>query len=119
MAKKAKKEAVKPEQSKERLAKAKYHAEKAAKRARAAAASTAAANGTSPAAAPPAVTPAPKKDKRPRYVREKKPEELPAPADSPAVTIPPRSTSFSAKLITKGLALPPKEEKGLGPIPGR
>lgn len=106
MAKKAKKEAVKPDESKATLAKKKYHAEKAAK---------AAAKATRQGAAPaPVAAPAVKKPKKPRFVREKKA----ARPQTETVPLPPRSTTFSAKIMSKGLALPPKDDKS-GPMPMR
>jgi hypothetical protein len=48
----------------------------------------------------------PKKVKKPRFVREKK-ENRPL-SNTPA--LPTRSTKATAKLMTKGLALPPKDE---------
>jgi DNA polymerase-3 subunit gamma/tau len=68
-----------------------------------------------PEPAPPVAepTPAPKKErppkvKRPRFVfvREKT-EKRPAPT-GPA--LPPRSTKFTAQLLTKNLSLPPEDE---------
>ena len=54
----------------------------------------------------------PKKEKKPRFVREK--EKRP---ESKGPALPPRSTKATAELMTKGLALPPKDENGRGQKP--
>ena len=57
----------------------------------------------------------PPKVKRPRFVREKK-EKSPVPQTKPA-PLPARSTKVFAKLMSKNLALPPKEESNFGSLP--
>ncbi len=52
-----------------------------------------------------------KKPKKARFVREKKEVKTPA----KAAPLPPRSTKASAKLMTKNVALPPKEGRASGP----
>ena len=54
-----------------------------------------------------------KKPKKPRYVRERK-ETKP---QVPPTALPPRSTKATAKLLTKNLTLPPKEERASGTKP--
>lgn len=105
MAKKKKQEPVKPDEPKGTLAKAKETVAKAVGKVKAAV--TSAAESVQERVVQPVVDAVkPKKAKRPRFVREKK-ESRPAPA-GPA--LPPRSTKAKAKLMTKGLTLPPKDE---------
>lgn len=69
-----------------------------------------------PPVAPPPPPPPPvviEKPKRKRFVREKKEKVAPpVPAN-----LPERSTKATAKLMTKGLALPPKEDQATGQKP--
>ena len=106
MAKITKKPSASKEQSKEALAKAKYAAAKAAKRAARSVSPVAGVNeGTSAQPIPAVAT----KPKRVRYVREVKPVQSRAASS----VLPPRSGTFSARLMSKGMALPPKDERGL------
>ena len=107
MAKKPKKEAVKPEEPKGTLAKAKATVVKAAEKV--AEVATKAADAVKEHVVQPVVDAVkPKKEKKPRFVRQKK-EKRP---ESKGPALPPRSTKATAKLMTKGLALPPKDETG-------
>lgn len=110
MAKKKKQEPVKPEEPKGTLAKAKEAVVKAA--GKVAEVATQAAGAVKEHVVQPVVE-AVKPKKRARFVREKK-EKRPKPT-GPA--LPPRSTSATAKLMTKGLALPPKDDAKGGPKP--
>jgi len=107
VAKTSKKNSATKEPSKESIAKAKYHAAKAAKRA---ARSLSQGTGPGDGAATQLSAAVAAKPKRARYVREMKPAQPRA-----AVSIlPPRRTSLHAKLMSKGIVLPPKEERGTG-----
>ncbi len=57
-------------------------------------------------------TPEPEKLKRPRFVREKTEKKKPAKKAPP---LPPRSSQPGAKLMSKNLATPPKEDRLNGP----
>ena len=108
-AKKPKKEAVKPETS--ALGKAKEAvAQAAGKVANAVSHAAEAVNEhvVHPVAEAVGLVKPPKK----RFVREKKEKKTPATTGA----LPPRSTKAAAKLMTKGLSVPPKEEKP-GPRP--
>ena len=104
-----KKEAVKPAEQKGTLTKAKETVAKAAGKVVAAVAH--AAEVVQAHVVPPPVVI--EKPKRKRFVREKKEKVAPpAPAN-----LPERSTKATAKLMTKGLALPPKEDQATGQKP--
>jgi hypothetical protein len=104
MGKKSKKEAVKPEEPKGPLAKAKDTVSKAAEKV--AEVATKAAEAVQEHVVQPVVD-AVKKPKRPRFIREKKVR-----VDRDATpALPPRSNKATAKLLTKGLAMPPKDEQ--------
>jgi hypothetical protein len=107
VAKTQKKQSATKEQSKESLAKAKYHAAKAAKRAARVAASGVLVNEGATGQPVPAVA---TKPKRARYVREINPVQ-PCAALS---VLPPRRTTFFARIMSKGIAMPPKEERVMG-----
>ena len=109
MAKMPKKQAVLPQQSVDSMAKAKYDTAKAAKRTGQALAPAVDA-GEGEVVRPIAPT---KKRVKTRFVRERKVAE-PRTVSS---VLPPRSTSATARLMSKGLALPPKENKTTGPKP--
>ena len=113
MAKKKKQEPVKPEEPKGALAKAKETVVKAAENL--AEVVTHAAEAVKEHVVQPVVDAVskPKKEKKPRFVREKK-EKRP---ESKGPALPPRSTKATAKLMTKGLAVPPKDEKASGQKP--
>lgn len=107
MAKKAKKEPVKPEEPKTTLAAAKSVVVKAADAV--AKAVTKAAETVKEHIVEPVVEAVqkPKKPKRVRYVREKK-EKAPK-ASAPALPKP--SKKVASKLMTKGLVAPPKDDR--------
>jgi hypothetical protein len=113
MAKKKKQEAVKPEEPKGTLTKAKDAVVKAAEKV--AEVVTHAAESVQEHVVQPVIDAVkkPKKPKKPRFVREKK-EKRP---QSPAPALPPRSTKVTAKLMTKGITTPPKDEPGGGQKP--
>jgi hypothetical protein len=110
MAKKPKKEAVKPAEEQGRLAAAKDAVVKAAKKV--AQVATHAVKAVQEHVVQPVVD-AVKKPKKPRFVRKKK-EKQP---EAKAAPLPPRSTKANAKLMTKGMAVPPKEENAAGQKP--
>lgn len=112
MTKKPQKKAVKPAEEQGRLAAAKDAVVKAAKKV--AQVATHAVEAVQEHVVQPVVDAMkkPKKPKKPRFVREKK-EKRPE-AKAP---LPPRSTKANAKLMTKGMAVPPKEEKAAGQKP--
>jgi hypothetical protein len=110
MAQKPKKEAVKPEEPKSTITRAKGAVVKAAEKV--AEVVTHAAKAVQEHVVPPVVE-AVKQPKRPRFIREKK-EKRRQPKPAP---LPPRSTKATAKLMTKGLAVPPKEGKAAGQKP--
>lgn len=112
MAKKAKKEAVKPEEPKGTPAKAKGAVTRAAEKVVEVvrhAAEAVKQHVIQPVAK--AVRGKPKK--KARFVREKT-EKRP---QAKAAPLPPRSTKATAKLMTKGMATPPKEEPTSGQKP--
>ena len=108
MTKTMSKQSAPKEQSKESLAKARYKAAKAAKRAARAASQLP--NPNECVTVHP-ITAVPTKPRRARYVRELK-TVLPRAALS---VLPPRSTLLSARLMSKGIALPPKVGTLIGP----
>lgn len=108
MPKKPKKEAVEPEEPKGALTKAKETVMKAAEKV---AEVTAKAAEAVQGHVVDAVKP--KKEKKPRFVREKKGK----PPESKGPALPPRSTKATARLMTRGIALPPKEDTPPGQKP--
>ena len=110
MAKQPKKEAVKPDVSKDAPAKSGKTVVKAA--GKVAEVVKPAAEAVQGHVGQPVVD-AVEKPKKPRFVRLKT-EKRPQPKAAP---LPPRSTRATAKLMTKGLAVPPKDEKPTGQKP--
>jgi hypothetical protein len=103
----SKKNSATKEPSKESIAKAKYYAAKAAKRAARSVSRGTVPNENATTQNSNAVA---TKPKRARYARKMKPVQR-----RPTVSIlPPRRTSFHARLMSKGITLPPKEERGTG-----
>ena len=112
MAKKAKKEAVKPEEPKGKSAEAKGTVARAAEKVVEVvkhAAEAVKEHVIRPVAK--AVKGKPKK--KARFVREKRGKR----PQAKAAPLPPRSTKATAKLMTKGIATPPKEEPASGQKP--
>jgi hypothetical protein len=108
VAKNSKKQSAIKEQSKASLAKARYDAAKAAKKA---ARTVSLVTGVNESATVQLITAVPTKPKRVRYFREMKAVQ-PRAAFS---ALPPRSNSLFARMMSKGIALPPKEERSIGP----